>query len=136
MSPATGERDRGWHSPNTWLDPRASSPNQLGQHLPLAAEVPLLPLCHNSSRKPRLYLLCHTPAPAPASLELLTCEHAPDDGAHARQEVCEGPGGGTGWVPGAGVNRYPSSLKPQAPLRHPCPHLCFSVSFTIMGDSS
>lgn len=114
----------------SWLDLRALSPDWPGQHPPaLALEVPLLPQPKPSVGSQALY---SPPSPEPQTdtLELLTCEHAPDDSAHACQEVCEGPGRGVGEG-----QQAPRSLPAQAPP-FPCPHLCFSVSFTIMGESS
>lgn len=123
MSPATGERDEGCTRPARPLagPPEPSWP---GQHLPLASTHPF---SRNQNLGGTQALHSHH-APTPATLESLTCEHAPDDGTHACEEVREGPDGGRG---SAGT---PTAAGPGAPSPHP--HLCFSVSFTIMGESS
>lgn len=61
------------------------------------------------------------PQPQTDTPQLLTCEHAPDDGAHARQEVCEGPGRRAGEV-----SRHPAPCRPR-PLRSPA-LTCASLS--------
>lgn len=43
--------------------------------------------------------------------EALTCEHAPNDGAHASQEVSEGPGRGVG-----GLSGHPNPFSPPLAL--------------------
>lgn len=61
-----------------------------------------------------------TPQPQPQidALKLLTCEHAPNDSAHACQEVREGPGGGA-----AGSAGTPTSTGPGPSLPRPSPVL-------------
>lgn len=113
----------------SWLALRALSPDWPGQH------PPPWPLKCPSSLNQNLVggVKLYTPHQAlnpTDTLKLLTCEHASDDSAHACQEVCEGPGRGAGEG-----QQAPRSLPAQAPP-FPRPHLCFSVSFTIMGESS
>ena len=99
MSPATGERDQGWHWPR-WALGLTSGP----YHLTGQVSISFCPLkCPSSlNQNPTGVRGCQAfhspprPQPQTDTPQLLTCEHAPDDGAHTRQEVCEGPGEGQG----------------------------------------
>lgn len=79
-----------------------------------------------------------------SALEPLTCKHAPNDGAHTCQEVGKGPAEATGGLAGTGSHRQREgglsrprlSLALSLDTATPYPHLCFSVSFTIIGESS
>lgn len=126
MSPATGGRDEGWHWPH-WALGLTARALLTRSASPLGLEVPLLPQPKSVGNPD--FTVPTTPHPQTDTLELLTCEHAPDDGTHACEEVREGPGGGVGGSAGT-----PTATRP-GPLSSP-PHLCFSVSFTIMGESS
>ncbi|KAF5917829.1 hypothetical protein HPG69_009982 [Diceros bicornis minor] len=87
-------------------------------------------LGHSSHTNPAPFCLhlghCTGPGWTPLStrsqqtdaLELLTCEHAPDDGAHAGQEVREGPGRGAGGSAG-----IPTPCRPRPPTFSPSPVL-------------
>lgn len=99
------------------FDLQALSPDWAG-----ALEVPLLPQSKpNWGEGVSSFPLPTTPSPQTDTPQLLTCEHAPDDGAHARQEVCEGPSRRAGKV-----SRHPAPCRPR-PL--PSPALtCASLS--------
>lgn len=91
MSPATRERDKGWHWPSWALGLTARALlTRSASHLEL--EVPLLPQPKSVGNPD--FILPTTPQPQRDTLELLTCEHAPDDSTHACEEVREGPGRG------------------------------------------
>lgn len=94
----------------------------------LGLEVPLLPQPKSVGNPD--FTLPTTSQSQTDTLELLTCEHAPDDSTHTREEVRKGPGRGVG-----GISRHPYCHQAQYPP-FPHSHLCFSVSFTIMGESS
>lgn len=56
------------------------------------------------------FTLPTTPQPQADTLELLTCEHAPDDSTHACEEVREGPGRGVEGSAGTPTTTRPSTF--------------------------
>lgn len=74
----------------------------------LGLEVPLLPQPKSVGNPD--FTLPTTSQSQTDTLELLTCEHAPDDSTHTREEVRKGPGRGVGGSAGTPTATRPSTL--------------------------